>query len=263
VTELESDRLFDLLSAALKPPSWTPLYDRIERAIDAAIQDGRLPPGTEFPPEADLAERLGISRQTLNQALTGLARRGHLIRRRGVGTFVAEQIVEQPLGQFYSFIRSITAQGRAPSTRLLGTRITVDDIASPLLTGGRDGLVYEVTRLRFVDGDPLVFEEVYLAPECGDRLPADRLAGEVLYDLLAELCDLVVTHAEETLRPVAIERTEAALLGIAAGEPAFLVERTSYAGEQPVELRRSLIRGDRYRFRVRLEGPALGGSSSG
>jgi GntR family transcriptional regulator len=251
--------LVALLSETLTTPSRTPLYERIERAITGAIQDGVLPPGTVFPPEPDLADRLGLSRQTINQALTGLARRGLLVRRRGVGTFVAEPVVEQPLGQLYSFIRTLTAQGHSPSTRLLGSRITQDDLASSLLTGNRDGLVFEVSRLRLVDGDPVVFEELYLPLACGESLPPDRLAHEVLYDLLAEICAVTVSHAEETLRPVTIERTEAALLGVHPGEPAFLVERTSYANQTPVEFRRSLIRGDRYRFRVHLEGGALAG----
>jgi DNA-binding GntR family transcriptional regulator len=263
VPEAAGEPVVALLSDALKTPSRTPLYERIERAIATAIQDGALRPGTVFPPEPDLADRLGLSRQTINQALTGLARRGLLIRRRGVGTFVAEPVVEQPLGQLYSFIRTLTARGHSPSTRLLGSRITQDDLASSLLTGNRDGLIFEVSRLRLVDGDPMVFEELYLPLAGGESLPSDRLVHEVLYDLLAELCDVTVTHAEETLRPVTVARTEAALLGVHPGEPAFLVERTAYAGQTPVEFRRSLIRGDRYRFRVRLEGSALGGKVAG
>jgi GntR family transcriptional regulator len=256
------DRLVSLLTEALAPPSRVPLYERIAQAIASAIQDGALPAGTGFPPEPVLARRLGVSRQTVNQAIAGLARRGLVVRRRGVGTFVAAPYVEQPLGQLYSFIRSLTAQGRSPGTRLLGSRITQDDAASTFLTGRRDGLVFELSRLRLVDGEPLIVEEVYLPVACGERLPADRLTSDVLYDLLADFCAIDVTHAEETLRPVAVGRVEAAHLGILPGEPAFLVERTAYAGEQPVELRRSVIRGDRYRFRIRLEGAELGGTSN-
>lgn len=229
VTGGTAEPLVALLADALVLPSRTPLYERIERAVATAIQNGVLPPGTVFPPEPNLAARLGLSRQTINQALTGLARRGLLVRRRGVGTFVAEPVVEQPLGQLYSFIRTLTAQGRSPGTRLLGSRITRDDLASSLLTGNRDGLVFEISRLRLVDGDPLIVEELYLPLPCGESLPADRLAREVLYDLIAELCGTTVTHAEETLRPATIGRTEAALLGVHPGEPAFLVERTASA----------------------------------
>jgi GntR family transcriptional regulator len=74
---------------------------------------------------------------------------------------------------------------------------------------------------------------------------------------MREICGVEVTHADETLRPVRLEAIDAALLGLSAGDPAFLVERAGFSGDQPVELRRSLIRGDRYRFRVRLSGARL------
>jgi len=225
-------------------------------------RNGEQPAGTEFPPEPNLAKRLGHSRQTVNQAIAGLARHGLVVRRRGVGKFVAEPYVEQPLGQLYSFIRSLTAQGRSPSTRLLGSRITQEDVASMLVTGRREGLVFELSRLRLVDGEPLIVEQIFLPTACGELLPGDRLTCDVLYDLLAECCAIVVTQAEEMLRPVALARADAAHLAVQPGEPAFFVERTAFASELPVELRRSLIRGDRYRFRVRLEGEELGNSSA-
>ncbi|HET9017546.1 MAG TPA: UTRA domain-containing protein [Thermomicrobiaceae bacterium] len=47
------------------------------------------------------------------------------------------------------------------------------------------------------------------------------------------------------------------MLGLPVGDPAFLIERVGYVDDRPLELRRSLIRGDRYRLRVQLEGEAL------
>jgi GntR family transcriptional regulator len=252
------DSIIDELADLLDANSRTPLYEQLEDGLRGRIETGALPAGAVLPPEPELAERLGVSRQTVNQALTNLARRGAVTRRRGVGTFVASPYVEQPLDGLYSFLRTLLAQGHLPATRLLGYRVTVDLRASPLLTGRPDGLVYELSRLRLVDGEPFVVETIYLDAACGGALSHDRLTHEVLYDLMRESCGIEITHAEETLRPVTVEQPEASLLGIAVGEPAFLVERTGFAGAQAVELRRSIIRGDRYRFRVRLEGHTLG-----
>lgn len=252
------DSLIQELAQRLDSSVRTPLYEQLEEGLRDRIETGALPAGTVLPPEPELAERLGVSRQTVNQALTNLARRGAVTRRRGVGTFVASPYVEQPLDGLYSFLRTLLAQGHLPATRLLGYRITVDARISPLLSGRPDGLIYEISRLRLVDGEPFVVETVFLNAPCGEALPHDRLTQEVLYDLMRECCGIEVTHAEETLRPVTVEQPEASLLGIQVGEPVFLVERTGYAGSQAVELRRSIIRGDRYRFRVRLEGPTLG-----
>ncbi|HVB64435.1 MAG TPA: GntR family transcriptional regulator [Nitrolancea sp.] len=237
--------------------SRVPLYEQIAQHMLGAIQRGELAPGTVLPPEPELAEQLGVSRQTVNQALTSLARRGLLNRRRGVGTFIVEPYIEQPLDGLYSFIRTLTAQGRLPNTRILGYRLTIDEQASSVLTGSHDGLVYEISRLRLVDDEPFVLETIYLPVECGEKLPLDRMQKEALHELLRKVCDVEVTHADETLRPVRLETVDAALLGLAAGDPAFLVERIGFSDDQPVELRRSLIRGDRYRFRVRLSGATL------
>ena len=171
----------------------------------------------------------------------------------------APPAIEQPLGGLYSFLRTLMAQGHLPGTRLLGSRLTVDGQASPLLTGAAEGLVYEVARLRLVDGEPFVVETIFLPASCETCLPRDQLDHATVYELLEGACGITVTAAEETLQPVTVEQPEAALLRLAVGDPAFLVERTGYAGDRPVELRVSLIRGDRYRFRVRLEGPALTG----
>ncbi len=249
---MTTDEIVDRLGAGLDASRRTPLYEQLAHAIRQAVEEGVLPPGSALPPEPELARRLGLSRQTVNQAMTGIARRGVVTRRRGVGTFVAEPYVEQPLSGLYSFLRTLEAQGRLPSARLLGYGITVDDRSSPVLSGQPDGLIFEIRRLRLVDGEPFVVETIHLPLACGERLPLERLTREVVYDLLREICGVTVTHAEETLRPVTLEQPEAALLGLPPGEPAFLVERTGYAGERPVELRSSLIRGDRYRFRIRL-----------
>ena len=185
--------------------------------------------------------------------MTKLAQRGLLNRKRGTGTFVAEPFVEQPLNRLYSFMHTLESQGRLPGTRLLGFRLVVDDRASSLLGDDATSLVYEMTRLRLVDGEPFAVETTYLVASCGQALPPQELQAKPLYEMLETYCGIKVTHANETLRPVTIDRHNAALLGLRSGEPAFLVERIGYANERPVELRLSLIRGDRYRLTVSLD----------
>lgn len=246
------------LIASLASPGRTPRYERLAADLTEAIRNGGLAPGEALPPEPEFARQLGVSRQTVNQALTLLAKRGLVRRARGAGTFVAEPFVEQPLNGLYSFLRTLTAQGRVPSATLLGARLTADPEASAFLTGQPEGVIFELSRLRNVDGTPFVLETLLLPAECREALLAADLDRETVYDALERGPGLVVTHAEETLQPVAAKPPESALLGLSAGEPAFLVVRKSYAGERPIELRRSLIRGDRYRFHVRLPADGLG-----
>ncbi|HEY7031470.1 MAG TPA: GntR family transcriptional regulator [Thermomicrobiales bacterium] len=246
------DAVVELLASVLARDDRTPLAERLVAALETAIQDGRLAPGSVLPREPDLARRLGLGRQTVGRALGELARRGLLVRRRGIGTFVAVPPVEQPLGHLSSFVHTLAVEGNPPSARLLGVRLTVDPDASRILTGQPDALVWEIGRLFYADGQPFAVEWIYLNPECGERLPGDRLADGVIDELLRESCGMVVDGGEEVLSLATVDRTEATLLGRPAGAPAFLIARTAYAGDRPVEVRRRLIRGDRARFRIRL-----------
>jgi GntR family transcriptional regulator len=53
------------------------------------IENGTYEPGQQLPSENELAAQLGISRPTLREALLNLEQERAIIRRHGVGTFVA------------------------------------------------------------------------------------------------------------------------------------------------------------------------------
>ncbi|HIT75731.1 MAG TPA: FadR family transcriptional regulator [Candidatus Avipropionibacterium avicola] len=56
--------------------------------IKAMITSGELAPGDRLPPEAVLADRLGLSRSSLREAVKGLSLMGVLAVRQGAGTYV-------------------------------------------------------------------------------------------------------------------------------------------------------------------------------
>ncbi|WP_377293708.1 FCD domain-containing protein [Rhizobium sp. SG2393] len=97
--------------------------DRVERAVEALIAERRLSVGDRLPAERTLALQLGISRNSLREALMRLAARGRIALRRG-GNIIAE----------------------APETRW--THVTIADPLAPVVAGnpgfGQD--VLEVRR---------------------------------------------------------------------------------------------------------------------
>lgn len=60
------------------------------RQIELLILRGVLRPGTRLPPERELAERMGVSRPSLREALAELHEAGLVDARPGAGVFVAE-----------------------------------------------------------------------------------------------------------------------------------------------------------------------------
>jgi GntR family transcriptional regulator len=66
-----------------------PLYEQAIEALYLLVEDGVYRPGDMLPSEAALAGQLGVSRSTVREAIGHLVRDGLVIRRQGVGTFVA------------------------------------------------------------------------------------------------------------------------------------------------------------------------------
>ncbi len=69
-----------------------PLYAQASEALRELVQGGDYAPGARLPSEHVLSEQLGISRPTLREALHQLEEEGAIVRRHGVGTFVAERL---------------------------------------------------------------------------------------------------------------------------------------------------------------------------
>ncbi|GAB2785229.1 FCD domain-containing protein [Halomonas shantousis] len=68
------------------------IADVITERLEAMILEGSLKPGQKLPPERELAERFGVSRPSLREAIQKLAARGLLTSRQGGGTYVNEEL---------------------------------------------------------------------------------------------------------------------------------------------------------------------------
>lgn len=67
----------------------SPLYQQIKQALRAEIDAGRFDPAVPFVTQREVCERFGVSSITAVRALNDLVAEGVLVRRRGLGTFVA------------------------------------------------------------------------------------------------------------------------------------------------------------------------------
>jgi DNA-binding FadR family transcriptional regulator len=70
-----------------RPPS---VYEAVQDALKSHILESGLRPGDMLEPEGRIAERLGVSRVTVREAVKALSSLGILESRRGSGVFVRE-----------------------------------------------------------------------------------------------------------------------------------------------------------------------------
>ncbi|MFT4010127.1 MAG: FCD domain-containing protein [Nocardioidaceae bacterium] len=80
-----------LEDAALRPVRGQHAFESCVERLATSIRLGIFPTGSRLPPERELAERLGVSRATLREAIAGLRVAGMVrtVRGRGGGTVVA------------------------------------------------------------------------------------------------------------------------------------------------------------------------------
>ncbi|BCI85362.1 hypothetical protein NIIDMKKI_05680 [Mycobacterium kansasii] len=74
-----------------------PVSAQLAEALKTQIVKQRLPSGGRLPSERELIDKSGLSRVTVRSAVGILERQGWLVRRQGLGTFVADP-VRQELG---------------------------------------------------------------------------------------------------------------------------------------------------------------------
>jgi GntR family transcriptional regulator len=230
-----------------------PAYAQIEDRLAEAIGEGELKPGDRLPPERELAQRIGVSRMTLRQALDSLEHRGLVTRavgRRG-GTFVAEPKIERDLTQLAGLTQQLRRQGHQAGARVLTAREGPCGSQTAVGLGlERGASVFEVVRLRLSDGTPLALERSLFPAKRFPGLLDGPLEGS-LYELLEGRYGEGPTRAVERLEPVVAEPGEAEVLQVRPGAPLMLVERTAFdASGVPVEYARDLFRGDRTRVLV-------------
>ena len=233
----------DRSSARALSPTFSPLYRQIKDFMIRSLEAGEWGPGDAIPSEGELAARFNVSQGTVRKAIDEMAAENMLVRRQGKGTFVATHSDPR---SFYRFLRLVSDDGKVPHTvsdpLACAVRPADSEVAAVLGVNEGDQVIC-VERLLHFNGEPVVFDRIYLPCELFPGLTLERLrAGErSLYSLFETDYGVRMIHAEERLRAVPADGRSAGLLGVAAGEPLLLVERTAYTyGNKPVEWRRGL-----------------------
>src|SRR6185503_4533226 len=124
-----------------------PLYHQLAEQLSASIASGVLQPGDPFENEVAVAERLQLSRPTVRRAIQELVDQGMLVRRRGLGTRVANRKVHRKF-ELTSLYDDLERDGRKPTTQVLVHEVVEDDHAALALDLPVDTPLLHVERVR-------------------------------------------------------------------------------------------------------------------
>jgi GntR family transcriptional regulator len=239
-------------------PAFSPLYQQIKVLILQSLQAGEWKPGEAIPSEMDLAARFRVSQGTVRKAIDELAAENLVVRRQGKGTFVATH-AEQHLR--YRFLKLMpdsgdrAGEGPAQRTVLECRRVRATADAARALALRPGDAVLQVRRVLAFGGVPTILEDLWLPGNAFKGLNAEQMAGYVgpTYALFEVEFGVRMVRAEEKIRAVAADASQAALLKVEQRSPLLSVERIAYTyNDVPMELRRGLYRTDTHHYRNEL-----------
>jgi GntR family transcriptional regulator len=253
-------------SIRLDKNSPTPIYLQIAEIIGGLLRDGVLPAGYVLPPERALCEQFGISRMTLRQAMSLLDREGLIHSQRGRGTVVTPSRLRKQQQEMKSFSEEIRDRGGRPESRVLSLERTLPaESARAFFELGENQKVYEISRLRLKDGEPLAVELVRIPERLCPGLERFDLAKNSLYQILEESYGL---RLEKCIEEISAESPTAQLrklLVLPRHAAVLVVNRKTFADDgRAVELTRSTYRGHQYSaivHSVRNRKPVRGGAT--
>ena len=242
-----------ILNAKLSMDSDIPLYAQLVGIIKRNISTGALAVGDLLPSEAELCRWMNISRNTVRQAIGELEDEGLVVRKRGRGTFVADPATNRR-GVRYSFTTEVSSLGKVPSSTLIDFDVIVPSQAVCEKMELREGTpAYCFTRVRNVDGEPLILETSYYPQYIYPHLTRDMLQTHSFYSLLYHV-GITPAAAEDTYEAVVLDEVRANLLGVPQGSCAFYHQRRTRTEDGRIyEYTCSYIRGDRVTLDVHMQ----------
>jgi GntR family histidine utilization transcriptional repressor len=209
------------------------LHERIRAEIEDRILTGAWKPGHRIPYEHELMARFGCARMTVNKAVASLVDAGLIVRRRRVGSFVAQPRIHSAVLDIPDIQGEVTARGAAYGLELLSCRRRKPVRSRPeelKLAGGSDLLA--VRCLHLADGHPFALEDRQISlaavPEAAGADFSVTAPGTWL------LNHVPWTEAEHRIAAVNADAGTARLLAIAEGTACLSLERRTWRGDRHI-----------------------------
>lgn len=232
-----------------------PLYYQLETILRKRLLSGEFEPGAFFTTGDTLAKECKVSRIVVSQALSALEKDGFIVRRRGKGTFVSENIPSFELPKLTGSIADLisTAVQTHPKILDFSWRHVDKKIADCLGLPEGTMIVY-IERLLLAKGSPLCYVVNYLPPTIGEKIQPEDILVKPLLSLMEDDLGIKLADATQKIGADIADSYIAPLLEVRAGDPLLKIERIIFdSNGRAVDYVSVLYRADRYYYTVRLK----------
>lgn len=140
--------------------------NQAKMAVVDYIRKNQLKRNSRLPSEANIAKLLGVSRNTVREAYILLENEGMIVRRHGIGTFIAQPSrIRDSLDAFSPFEHIIQKEGYTPQFKTFSNIIEDPPVdAASALNLPPDTQIRCLKRLVLADSVPALFVNDYFSP---------------------------------------------------------------------------------------------------
>lgn len=229
------------------------LSDLVRLELLDEIRRGKYLVGSRLPNEEKLAEELGVSRNTLREALRVLESDGVVEKKQGLGTFVRGESspkVKPGLEVLFRVTDAILELGLTPGTSEVEFKISSADAREAEKLGVVEGApVSHMRRVRTADGVPAVYCIDVFSPRVGDLHPEQLKSSIFAY--LEEVKGIRIAYASTDIRPIVAGKELAGKLMVSAASPLLLMDQVHFdQSDNPILYSRLFFRSDYFVFHV-------------
>jgi GntR family transcriptional regulator len=233
-----------------------PLYHHLKTKILGEIQAGVWEVGGVIPSEPELARQYGVSRTTVRQAIGDLVSSGHLTRRQGKGTFVANRKNTQAESSLYGFAEELRQRGQDVQIRidLIEIASCPDEIKAQLATDSKGPMVH-IVRSALSAGKPVFYESSWLVIPPHLNVDDLDLHPDVFASVYGyfERLGVKIGLGKQMIRAGLANEEDAEFLNVPTGHPVLIVARlTQDVTASPLEFSKVVYVSELYEFEINL-----------
>jgi len=208
----------------------TSLSGKIHSEMRNLILSGELKAGEKLPSEPDLARKLGVSRNSLREAIGLLQKEGLLLKRHGVGTFVTDRypIIKGGIERLSSIASFIESQGHSARSEVIQFEECVcDGRAGELLELEEGSIVYLLETVKYASEIPVAVCVDVIPRSFVSQIDPERIQGSV-FEGLGKHYNIDIRYAECDLIPFKSDEGLSRKLRIDVGTSVLLLEQIHY-----------------------------------
>jgi GntR family transcriptional regulator len=197
-------------------------YEIVKRYLMEIVEN--FPPNTKIPSERDLINQMGVSRATIQKAISDLQAEGYLYTIRRKGTFTSEHRLKMLLNQLVGFSKQVKASGDTPKTDLMEHIVLfANEYLASKMCVDEGTCIHFVLRVRYKNDIPVTVDYSYFADFAVSGINLKDFETSV-YKYIEDVNGLELSRSELLIDAELPEPEVSKLLNLSENDPVIKIE---------------------------------------